>query len=874
MIPAIVTALVDFCARNCRLVIAAGALLMIIAVAYDIERFSITTDVDALISRKLPWHQRQLAYSQAFPQKGILAVVSAKTPENATLAANELAQRVSKRSDLFRSVAEPDSGEFFERNGLLFDSVADVKKSIGGLTQLRPLISELAGDPTLRGVANALSFGANGVMGGELKLDQLAWPLSLAETALSDILAGRTTGFSWQELMRGRRSGASDLRRFIEIDPILDFSALQPGARATFGIQQAAKDLDLAARYDAKVGLTGQVPLNDDQFSVIKQSAVRDTLTALCGTLIILWLALRSWKIITSVCFSLAVGLTVTAALGLIMIGSFNLISIAFFVLFVGLGVDFGIQFSVRYRSERHEIGDLRGALLSAARKVASPLALAASATAVGFLAFTPTSYKGLSELGLIAGCGMIIAFLCSITLVPAMLAMLNPPGESTPIGFRRLAPLDSFLQRHRITIIAGTIGVVLAGTPLLAFLQFDFNPVDLQNPNSPSVITYRELQNTPETSGNDAEILAPSLDRANDISKHLATIADVSRTLTLSSFVPADQPEKLAAIAAASRSLSSALNPAQQASPPTDQDTVAAIRSTAAVLLKIADNNTSSSANLARRVSELLTELAQAETASRARAEVVFVAPLINDLTLLGTILSAKEITVKALPPALVRDWLTPDGHARVQILPKGDLSDTKAIRKFATSVLAAYPEAAGPAISYFESGRSITGAFIEATVLALVSITILLVVALRRITDVLLTLVPLLLAGAVTLEICVLTGQALNFANIIAVPLLLGVGVAFKIYYIMAWRAGKTGLLQSSLTRAIVFSAMTNAVAFGSMWVSSYAGMSSMGKLMALSLLCTLAAAVLFQPVLMGRPRHREGKLKRADELAVAAE
>jgi predicted RND superfamily exporter protein len=121
-----------------------------------------------------------------------------------------------------------------------------------------------------------------------------------------------------------------------------------------------------------------------------------------------------------------------------------------------------------------------------------------------------------------------------------------------------------------------------------------------------------------------------------------------------------------------------------------------------------------------------------------------------------------------------------------------------------------------------------------------------------------VLLTLIPLLLAGAVTLEVCVLTGTSMNFANIIALPLLLGVGVAFKIYYILAWRAGNTGLLQSSLTRAVIFSAMTNAVAFGSMWSSNYPGLSSMGRMMALALVCTMAAAVLFQPVLMGRPRQ----------------
>ncbi|OAF13110.1 hopanoid biosynthesis-associated RND transporter HpnN [Bradyrhizobium centrolobii] len=847
--------------------------MLIVAATYDVARFSITTNVDALISRDLPWHRRQLAFNETFPQKGILVVVSATTPENATLAAEALVQQISKRPDLFRSVAQTN-GEFFERNGFLFESIADVEKSIGGLKQAQPLLSKLAGDPTLRGAAGALSFGAHGVQGGELKLDQLAWPLSLVDTALSDILGGKPASFSWQELLQRHKTSASDLRRFIEVDPVLDFSALQPGAKASSGIQQAASELDLAGRYHAKVGLTGEVALNDDQFSVIRQSAVRDTLTAVFGTLIVLWFALRSWKIIASVFFSLAVGLAITAAFGLMVVGAFNLISIAFFVLFVGLGVDFGIQFSVRYRSERYKDDHLHGALLGAARKVAGPLALAASATAVGFFSFIPTDYNGLSELGLIAGCGMLIAFLCSITLVPSMLAILNPPGESAPIGFRRLASLDDYLQRHRVGIIAGTIGIVLVATPLLLLLQFDFNPIDLQNPNAPSVVTYRELQHSPQTGGNDAEILAPSLGQANDLAKDLASIPEVSRTLTLSSFIPVEQPQKLATIAAVSKDLNAALNPARQEPPPTDQDTVAALRATAATLLTISDKATGPNDDLARHVSQLLTDLAQRDAATRKRAEAVFDSPLVHDLSLLGKMLDAKEITLKSLPADLVRDWLAPDGRARVQLLPKGDLSDTKVLRKFARSVLASYPAATGPAISYFESGNLITGAFIKATLLALASITVLLVLALRRIGDVLLTLVPLLLAGAVTLEISAAIGLVLNFANIIAVPLLLGVGVAFKIYYILAWRAGKTGLLQSSLTRAIVSSAMTNAIAFGSMWMSSYPGMSSMGKLMALSLVCTMAAAVLFQPVLMGRPRQREVNLPQPGELPLPAE
>ena len=573
MLNNVIVRIVDFSASYRWPVIVVGSLLMVVTACFDYGRFTITTDVEALISRSLPWHQRQTAFSDAFPQNGIAAVINAPTAESAEQATNALAQQLKKHPDLFRSVTQPDSGEFFEQNGLLFATLADVKRSMDGLSKAQFLVSALASDATLRGVMRALSFVAQGVEGGQVKIDQLAWPLSLADKMLSDLLSGHAATFSWQELMSGKPAQTRELRHFIEIDPVLDFASLQPGAKATAGVRQAASDLDLGGKFGAKVDLTGEVPMNDDQFSVIQDSALRDTLTALFGVLIILWFALRSWKIIAAVIFSLFVGLAVTSALGLAMLGAFNLISIAFFVLFVGLGVDFAIQFSVRYRTERHEQKDLRRALRSAARKVGAPLTLAAAATAVAFFSFIPTDYKGLSELGLIAGCGMLIAFLCSITLVPAMLALLNPPGEPASVGFKALAPLDDFLQRHRIAVIAGTIIVVLAGAPLLFYLPFDFNPINLQNPNAPSVKTYRELQKNPETSGNDAEVLAPSLDQAAQTASRLGILPNVSHALTLRSFIPTDQTEKTGAIASVSKGLLSALNPSRQQSAPSDQE-------------------------------------------------------------------------------------------------------------------------------------------------------------------------------------------------------------------------------------------------------------------------------------------------------------
>ena len=180
---------------------------------------------------------------------------------------------------------------------------------------------------------------------------------------------------------------------------------------------------------------------------------------------------------------NLFVGLAITTAVGLMMVGSLNLLSIAFAVLFVGLGVDFGIQFSVRYRSERFKNDNLQLALENAARRSAVPLSLAAMATAAGFLCFLPTDYKGISELGKIAGAGMLIAFITSITTLPALLDLLNPPGEGEPVGYAWLAPVDHFLEKHRVPIIVGTLLIVVAGLPLLYFLKFDFNPINLRNP-------------------------------------------------------------------------------------------------------------------------------------------------------------------------------------------------------------------------------------------------------------------------------------------------------------------------------------------------------------------------------------------------------
>jgi hypothetical protein len=253
------------------------------------------------------------------------------------------------------------------------------------------------------------------------------------------------------------------------------------------------------------------------------------------------------------------------------------------------------------------------------------------------------------------------------------------------------------------------------------------------------------------------------------------------------------------------------------------------------------------------------LARLANGDPGARMRLQTALILPLQLDLAQMKVMLAPETVSLKTLPPDLARDWVAPDGAARVEIMPKGDPTDITTLQNFANAVMSVDPNVTGIPISLIHSRHTVVQAFIEAGIWAILAIAVILWIVLRRIGDVLLTLIPLMVAGMVTLELTVLLGQPLNFANVIALPLLLGVGVAFKIYYIMAWRAGSTNLLQSTLTHAVFFSALTTATAFGGLWLSNQPGMSSMGKLMALALVCTLAAAVLFQPALMGPPRER---------------
>jgi len=873
MVETVIVRVVRACCRSPKLTLLLASLITFGAGIYSYQNFAIQTDTGQLISSRLPWRQRELQLDAAFPQLAdtVVVVMDGDTPELARDGARRLATKLAEDRANFDAVQETEGGAFFRKNGLLFLPLDDVQNATGQLIRAQVFLGTLAADPSLHGLAEALAFIPKGVEAGSIELKSFDQPLSILSNTIDTLLQGHPAAFSWTELMTGKTPAKSELRRFIRVKPKLDFAALQPGAAASDTIRSTAAAIGLTPERGVRVRLTGPVAMADDEFGTLAEVALLNALLTAGAVLLILWFALRSKRLMLGVLISLLVGLALTAALGLALVGVLNPISMAFAVLFVGIGVDFGIQVAVRYRRERHLNDHLASALDATAHAIAKPLTLAAAATAAGFYSFLPTDYRGVSELGLIAGNGMLIAFAASITVLPALLMLLRPPPEPDVIGYRSLAPVDRFMARYRGPILALTAVVVIAGLPLFRYLSFDFNPLNLRSAKVESVATLLELMQDPATSPTAIDVLAPSLSDAQVLAQRLDKLREVSGAFTLRSFVPEKQDEKLAAITDAADLLGPTLDAPEADPAPTDAETQSALNEAASAFRALPDQPADTAS---RKVAGSLKALADADSARRAAVASTLLGALKFQLDAIRVSLHPERITLDGLPDDLRRDWIATDGRARIEVRPKGNQNDNAAMRRFAMAVLAVAPEATGTPILIQESADTIVHAFFQAAILALTCITIILFLVLRRVSDVLVTLVPLLLAAVVTLELTVLFGLPLNFANIIALPLLLGVGVAFKIYYVLAWREGETSLLASSLTRAVLFSALTTATAFASLWLSHHPGTSSMGKLLSLSLVTTLAAAVLFQPILMGPPRQAKepSHTREADPLATA--
>jgi uncharacterized protein len=838
------------------------ALAATVAAVYGVAtQLSINTDTEDMLSADLPFRQDSNAHSAAFPQlsDNIVVVIDAATPDLADDSATMLARRLREHPQVFGSVFDPRGEPFFRTNGLLYLDIEELSDLADRLAEAQPFLGTLWRDASLRGLAGMLGLAID-----EVTKEKGAMPFEIDRVlnAIAEVAerqaAGRFGLLSWELLMGKTGNDGDESRRLIVIQPALDYATLAPAERAMEVLREIARDLALDSEHGVSVRLTGSAALAQEELASVSQGMGLAAALSLILVAVLLVVGLGSPRLAGATVATLLMGLTWTAAFALVAIGSLNLISVAFAVLFIGLSVDFGIHFGLRYREGIDSGAGHKVALEQAASGVGGALTLSAVAAAIGFFSFLPTDYQGLAELGLIAGVGMFIALFANVTVLPALLTLM--PLSPKPV--RRASMRSGGRVGSSRAIAWGALALGLAALALVPAARFDFDPLNLKDPSTESVGTLFDLMEESRTSPYSITVLAPNMDAAATLAGRLSKLDEVDDTATLIDYVPKNQDEKLAVI----EDMALFLAPAFAAAP--SKASIDSASRAAAVMALQGDLDRLVRAakgaplgDAAGRLSRALAALIGGGAMAELEARLMTLLP--GRLRALSDSLDAGPVTYDDLPDSLRRRQVAADGRASVEVFPKENLHQHQALRRFVGAVRAVAPHATGSPVVILEAGNTVVGAFRDAAVLAFVAIAVLLGVLLRRPRDVALVFSPLVLAALLTVAASVLFGLPFNFANVIVLPLLFGLGVANGIHLVLRRRdeGGVTEVMASSTPRAIVFSALTTIGSFASIALSCHPGTASMGMLLTIAITLTLACTLIVLPALMTLDEKKRG-------------
>ena len=848
---------VDAVCRHAWLVFVASLILTALSGWFTATHLTIDTDTDDMLSSELDFRQNSLRLKRAFPQlsNNIAIVIDGDTADQADDAALVLGKALRDRPNLFRHVFDPRGEPFLRRNGLLFLEEDKLTELVDRLAGAQVFLAKLSRDPSLRGLFEVLQLALDNVKAAGSPVELMHVLNAVTEAAEAQI-AGRKHLVSWSALLDGGQS-AADRRRIILARPTLDFGSLAPAADAMAAIRRQALSLGFTPDKGVRVRLTGSAPLEHEELESVAEGMGVAGIVSLTLVLVLLLWGLKSPRLVIALLITLIMGLIWTAAFATLTVGRLNLISVAFAVLFIGLSVDFGIHFVLRVREEMTRAESVRTAMRPAADGVSGALWLCAIAAAIAFFSFLPTDYVGLAELGVIAGAGMFIALFANLTVLPACMAIAPPArGSGTISAPPRTGTRESWRIRHALPIVGVALVLGLGAAAMSPFLKFDFDPLNLKDRSTESVQTLFDLMGSEDTAPYTADILAADAAAARDLTARLVALPTVKSVLSIERFVPANQENKLAIIQSAAFLILPALE-ARKIAPPDDAETKAVFNRFRGHLAEIAATGGSAPAALSSIITRLSSTLQRlSPSADTLRSlEHRLLATLPGRLKALRESLEAGPVTLADLPSSLKSRFVGEQGQMRLEIFPAENVREQAHLRRFVASVQGVAPKATGSPVIIVAAGEAVVHAFEIAATISVLTIGILIVVLLRRMRDVLLVFAPLGLAALLTVAASVSLDLPFNFANVIVLPLLFGLGVASAIHLVMRERLTKdlVLVLNSSTPRAVIFSALTTIGSFASIALSSHPGTSSMGILLTIAIGLNLICTMIVLPALM---------------------
>ncbi len=830
---------------------------------YTANNLGVNTNTEEMLSADLPFRINHARMEQAFPQdaRTILVVVESNTPEQSNQVIQRLGNLFRSEPQFVKSVYIPGENEFFKKQALLYEEVDKLDQLALDITRAQPFLGRLARNNSLSEFASILGQAiAAKAEQSSMNLDSL---LASTAHAIQNATKGHSAAMSWQNLMLGAESNFNTNQRFILVKPVFNYAEMVP-AEPSFKLVRSIVDKFQSEHPGVRIRLTGEVALEHEELESISEDMTIAGVVSLILVCLTLLLALRSVQLAIVTVISLVTGLILSAGFATVAVGHLNLISIAFAVLYVGLGVDYALHLCLRYRDFVNAKIPVQRAITDSTRAIGPSILLCTVTTSIGFFAFIPTAYVGVSELGIISGVAMFIGLFVTLTLLPALLKLMPVKPCVPTIGIIRFP-----IWFYQIPIKFGrqirwtTPVLMLLALLLIPQVSFDFDPVALRDPQSESVTTFRDLLQEKESSPLTISLLAPDRNSSTEIITRLEQLDSVDRVISITSFIPEDQDEKLDIIAG----LEESLGPTMIEFPRLQQEPVAKQILALKKLLLIVDAKISSLTTTGNRqqlqtLHDDLTEfLARLNSLSEENKKTILLKLSDNLLAnlpiainnLLLTLLASPVESFDQLPASLYSRWISQNGDYRLQVFPSKNLNQTENLREFVDQVQQIAPNSTDLPVIYAESGKEVLRAFQQALTNAVIAITLITLLVFRSIRLTAFVLLPLLLAGLLTGASTVISGVPFNFANIIAIPLLLGLGVDSAIHVVHRLRhmtQDEKNILQTSTARGVFFSSLTTAVSFTSLAFISHAGTASLGQLLTISIALTLLCTLIILP------------------------
>jgi len=870
----------DFVKHKAWWVLAFATFATVISLSYAFMYLGINTNTTEMLAADVPFQEAREHYKKTFPQNAdsIILVVEANTPEMASAAVNILDGRLRKEPEYIKSVYTPFGGSFFENNALLYLDLQELQQLAESVAESKPFIDELMRDRNLHGLFTMLSESYDKTHWvNESLLDSLF--RRMAE-GIQSSLAGLDYVLAWHSVILKQDLKDSRTRRFILVQPQLDYQKLLPAETALQVIRRIIQESAVLTIPGVRARVTGEVALAHEELQVVSQLAGIASILALAMVCFILTLAFHSWRLMVVTLLTLLVGLSLSAGFATVAVGQLNILSLAFAVLFIGLAVDYAIHLCLRYQELLGLGNEPFPAIRTSLQEVGPALMLCAVTTGLGFYTFVPTTYAGMSELGLISGTSMFIGLVVSLTVLPAILLVfpLSKKDYRLPPSDQGLKAVYQFPIHHGKAIRWGTVVIFLGASLLLPQASFDWNPHNLRDPHVESVQTLDDLLED-KNGATWTLTLLPASDKVADYVSRLGALESVDKILTIHDFIPNQRIEKLGMLG----KIADVVFPRRPDSgvPPSSRDqdsSITAIRSFLTLLddhIQKAELSQDDHPGVRLRdvMRDLIVRFDNSDQDSQRdlldRLDKSLLGSMPTEPLNLRAIKQKGLITQEDLPQELLERWVGKDGSYRLEVYPKRDLRNPTALEQFVNDVRNIVPEVTGLPVIFMDGGNEVAGAFKQAFVSALLVIVVILAIVLRNIWDVLLVILPLGLAAICLVGYTVIFSLPFNYANVIALPLIFGLGADSGIHIVERMRrrpAECEAFLRSGTIRGVFFSSLTTIVSFSNLAYTSHVGIASMGQLLTLGVLLTLIGSLVILPAFLYRG-HDEGQTKESE-------